>query len=34
VISVSSLAGGLEPLRSWFNDQAAYERIVAIQSPT
>jgi hypothetical protein len=29
-----NLAGGLDPLREWFNDKSAYARIVAIQSPT
>lgn len=31
---VASLAGGLEPLRRWFNDKSAFVRVVAIQSPT
>jgi hypothetical protein len=31
---IRNLAGGLEPLREWFNDKSAYARIVAIQSPT
>jgi hypothetical protein len=31
---VRNLAGGLEPLRQWFNDKSAYARIVAIQSAT
>jgi hypothetical protein len=31
---VRSLAGGLEPLREWFNDTSAFVRLVAIQSPT
>jgi hypothetical protein len=30
----ASLANGLEPLRTWFNDKSAFARIVAIQSPT
>jgi hypothetical protein len=34
MIRVKSLAGGLEPVRQWFNDKSAYARIVAIQSPT
>jgi hypothetical protein len=31
---IRSLAGGLAPLREWFNDKSAYARLVAIQSPT
>jgi hypothetical protein len=31
---VHTLAGGLDPLRRWFNDKSAFVRIVAIQSPT
>ena len=31
---VRTLAGGLEPLRTWFNDRSAFVHIVAIQSPT
>jgi hypothetical protein len=31
---IRSLADGLEPLRTWFNDNAAFVRIIAIQSPT
>jgi hypothetical protein len=34
VSDVRSLAGGLEPLRRWFNDTSAFVRLVAIQSPT
>ena len=34
MIHVSSLAGGLEPLREWFTDTSGYARLVAIQSPT
>jgi hypothetical protein len=31
---IVNLADGFEPVRQWFNDKAAYARIVAIQSPT
>jgi hypothetical protein len=31
---VTSLDGGLEPLREWFNDKSAFARLIAIQSPT
>lgn len=34
MIMVKSLAGGLEPLRQWFNDKSGFARLVAIQSPT
>jgi hypothetical protein len=34
MIRVRSLAGGLEPVREWFNDKSAFARIVAIQSAT
>ena len=34
MIRVRNLAGGLEPVREWFNDKSAYARIVAIQSAT
>jgi hypothetical protein len=34
VSGLASLAGGLEPLRQWFNDTSAFVRLVAIQSPT
>jgi hypothetical protein len=34
VTGVTSLAGGLEPLREWFNDAHAFARLLAIQSPT
>jgi len=31
---LSRLAGGLEPLRRWFNGASAFVRVIAIQSPT
>lgn len=31
---VATLAAGLEPVRTWFNDKSAFVRVVAIQSPT
>ncbi len=34
MIPVRSLAGGVEPLRQWFNDKSGFARLVAIQSPT
>jgi hypothetical protein len=32
--SVTSLAGGFEPLRQWFNRNSNLPRIIAIQSAT
>ena len=34
MIPLEILAGGLGPLRNWFNDKVAHARLVAIQSPT
>ena len=32
--SVRSLAGGLQPLREWFDREADHVRVIAIQSAT
>jgi hypothetical protein len=34
VTPITSLAGGLESLRLWFDDKSAFARLIAIQSPT
>jgi hypothetical protein len=34
MIRIKGLSEGLCPFREWFNDKAAFARIIAIQSPT
>lgn len=34
MVNITSLADGLVPVREWFNKQAAFPRVLAIQSAT